>query len=319
MFFVIGVIAGFILALQNPINSKLGSTINSPFKASILSFTVGTITLFVVSILSGGNLISNINKALSYNQPWWIWVGGIFGAFYLTSNVLLFSKIGAVQTVILPTLGMILMSTIIETFGLFYVNKIPLTVSRIVGLIVLLFGIYVAVVVANRSSKTIANELLLKEKEGEIQFTFWHIWGIAAGMFASIQQALNGHLGIQLGNAIQSSLISFILGTIAIILFTFIKEKNIFPEKENIVKIPWWGYIGGILGSIYVFTLAFLVPKIGPGLAISLGIIGTITGAAVVQQFGFFKSPQKNIKLTQIIGVILMILGIVIIKGIIKI
>lgn len=49
---------------------------------------------------------------------------------FLTSNVLLFPRLGAVQTVILPILGRILMGTLIDSFGWFHAMQLQMTLMR---------------------------------------------------------------------------------------------------------------------------------------------------------------------------------------------
>ncbi len=73
--------------------------------------------------------------------PAWIWIGGICGVVFLTGNILLFPKLGGVQTVVLPVLGQILMGLTIDNFGLFYSQQTSLTAFRIAGAVLVLLGV----------------------------------------------------------------------------------------------------------------------------------------------------------------------------------
>ena len=59
-------------------------------------------------------------------EPWWIWIGGALGVIYLTGNIVLFPKLGSVQTVIMPILGQIVMSMLIDNFGWFTLSNMIL-------------------------------------------------------------------------------------------------------------------------------------------------------------------------------------------------
>ena len=48
MLYFIGLAAGFLLANQSAINAKLGAAVRSPFRSSLISFSVGTIFLIAV-------------------------------------------------------------------------------------------------------------------------------------------------------------------------------------------------------------------------------------------------------------------------------
>lgn len=125
MLYFIGLAAGFLLANQSAINAKLGAAVRSPFRSSLISFTVGTIFLIAVFFGTSQHIVP-IGTVLSHN-PWWVWLGGILGVFFLTSNILMFPKLGAIQTIILPILGQVLMGEVIDIFGLFGAQQHPLT------------------------------------------------------------------------------------------------------------------------------------------------------------------------------------------------
>lgn len=75
---------------------------------------------------------------------------------FLTGNILLFPKLGGVQTVVLPVLGQILMGLAIDNFGLFYSQQTSLTVFRIAGAVLVLLGV-VLVSTAKESKADRAN------------------------------------------------------------------------------------------------------------------------------------------------------------------
>ena len=100
MFVYLGIalFAGFLLANQNPINADLRKNVNSPFWASTISQIIGVVFLGTISLLLSGDLFPSAEFVQSH--PAWIWIGGLLGPVYVTSNVFLFPRLGAVQTVI---------------------------------------------------------------------------------------------------------------------------------------------------------------------------------------------------------------------------
>lgn len=151
VFLGLSLFAGFMLANQNPINADMKKVVGSPFISAAISFLIGSIFLGILSAIMSHRVFPS-GSFISSN-PAWIWLGGVLGAVYLTSNVLLFPRLGAIQTVILPILGQILMGTIIDTFGWFGTAQTPLTLMRVIGLIVLIAGVVVAVVLPNVLNK----------------------------------------------------------------------------------------------------------------------------------------------------------------------
>lgn len=138
---IIGFIFGFCPPIQTAINSALGQQLHSSILASLISFAIGTITLFILTLLFNRTL-----KMTAYNQhkgklkPIYF-IGGVLGVIFVTTNIILMPHLGAALTTIIVMLGQMLMGIIIDHFGLLgtYVNKI--TKRKVVGIIAMMIGI----------------------------------------------------------------------------------------------------------------------------------------------------------------------------------
>ncbi|MDI6666192.1 DMT family transporter [Leuconostoc falkenbergense] len=311
MLYFIGLAAGFLLANQSAINAKLGAAVRSPFRSSLISFSVGTIFLIAVFLGSNQHIVP-IGTVLSHN-PWWIWLGGILGVFFLTSNILMFPKLGAIQTIILPILGQVLMGEVIDIFGLFGAQQHTLTWLKSMGILILFLGIYIAVVLASRGVAKI-EEKSDKDHENAVTLNLWRLWGIVAGAISAIQQAINGHLGQLMHSSVGASVFSFLTGTILILLVVIIRDKSFLPKEFHANGQPFWLFIGGVLGAAFVFAAAYLVPQLGTGVTVTLGLFGSIVGSMAVTQFGWWRSPQRQVTRAQIFGIMAMAIGVLLIK-----
>ena len=312
VFMTISVIAGFLLANQSPINSNLSTVVKSPFIAAAISFIVGTIFLAITSLSMSGRIFPSLS--FIQTQPAWIWLGGILGSIYLTSNVLLFPQIGAIQTVILPVLGQIVMGTIIDMFGWFGAKQLPMTWIKFIGIIIMVVGIFIAVVVPsikNRDVRQFDSETVSGQHPTVV--LGWQIWAVVIGFVAATQQAINGHLGTLLGSPSQASFVSFAVVTVIVILVALAVDKRL-PNIQQLKETKAWNWLGGILGSLFVLASVITIPKIGAGLTIMMGLLGQIFGSILIQQFGWWKSMKSRVVLAQIVGMIIMLVGVVLIK-----
>jgi transporter family-2 protein len=143
----IGLFAGMLSPIQTSINSELRSAIQSPLVASLVSFSVGTIVLFLlVSIIEHRRLFNrNVlekGKIVIAKSPWWLWIGGILGIIFVTSNIFLLPMIGAALTVVLALCGQMVIALIIDHFGWFGVPKHQINKQRIFGMILMVAGIF---------------------------------------------------------------------------------------------------------------------------------------------------------------------------------
>ena len=310
MSIILGFLAGVGLPIQTSVNTRLRKKVGSPYNASLVSFVVALLFLSALLLITGQGL--HIPLAQLLNEPAWIWIGGICGLVFLTGNILLFSKLGGVQTVVLPVLGQILMGLIIDNFGLFYSQKTPLSVFRIAGAVMVILG--VVLVSMAKENKTVSEKL---QKSESTTLWIWRAFGIFAGMLSATQIAVNGYLGKVVGSPIKASAISFTVGIIFLAIICIVLHfKNGKSEsfKNESAKNPWWMWIGGILGGLYILANVYLSRIVGTGMTVIILLIGSTTGGILVDHFGMFESPKKPINAQKILGVLIMILGAAAIK-----
>lgn len=312
MFILLGILMGLGLPLQTGINARLTHKLGSPYNASFVSFIIAFIFLLLLVFITEQNYFIPFGELAG--EPLWIWMGGVCGVIFLTGNIVLFARLGGVQTVIFPVLGQILMGLIIDNFGLFYAPQTDLTLLRILGAILVLLGVINVVMV----KKTPDNNLLNKPKR---QHTLlWQIFGIIAGMLSTVQTAVNGHLGIILASPVKAAVISFIIGIVllAVICVIILLQRKTVPalriEPRRRENYPWWIWLGGILGGLFVLTNAYLSNIIGTGMTIIAILIGSTSGGLIIDCFGLLGSERKPVGMRQIFGIIIMIIGAAAIK-----
>ncbi|MEK4424926.1 DMT family transporter [Solibacillus sp. FSL K6-1523] len=307
---LLGISIGAILAVQTAINAQLRRFVISPFLASMISFTVGLIFLTVTLVMSGSPLWIPLDLFLS--QPFFIWLGGIGGAIAITINILLFPKLGSVQTAIMPILGMTLMSMLIDHYGWFNSMQYSFEWNRILGIALVLLGVFLAIAIKetkNEQSPTKTN------KENMLKQWIWRVVGVTAGMLMAIQIAINGQLAKVLHSSSHAALVSFFVGATTLIVIVGVMDRSYTNITEPFKQsAPWWIWIGGILGGAYVLINVFLVNQIGTGQTVILALFGQITGSLMVEKFGLFHSLKNQIKRIQVFGLIVMIAGVFLIK-----
>lgn len=133
---IVMVVAGGLVALQAPINSALGRAVGS-LQAAAWSFTVGLITLVVLAALSGG--VGTPGRARELE--WYYLVGGgLIGATYVTSVLILVRTLGAGGVTAATIAGQLTTAVVIDHFGLLGLERNPLTLSRVAGIALLVAG-----------------------------------------------------------------------------------------------------------------------------------------------------------------------------------
>ncbi len=137
----LGAGAGALVAMQAPINSRLGRTVGG-VQAATFSFLVGTAALVAISFVLRGGLgsLGSVGKV-----PWWALVGGLLGAVYVFVALEAVKTLGASGLTAVVIAGQLAMSVVIDRFGLLGVAKTPITVHRVLGIVLLIAGVALVV------------------------------------------------------------------------------------------------------------------------------------------------------------------------------
>jgi transporter family-2 protein len=131
--------AGMLVALQPPINSKLGSHVGT-FAAATISFLIGTCALFAVTLVAGGTHLGSLRDV-----PWWAFAGGFIGAVFVASSLVTVRTLGAGGVVAATIAGQLTASVVIDNFGLVGLEKQPISAARVVGIALLAAGVFLIV------------------------------------------------------------------------------------------------------------------------------------------------------------------------------
>ncbi|MCS4486508.1 DMT family transporter [Staphylococcus americanisciuri] len=141
LWLILGLIFGCAPPIQAAINSSLGQSLNSPFFAALISFAVGTLTLFVITALVHRRYQIQHEHAQFGPLRWWYFIGGLLGVLFVTTTIILTAQIGVTYTLITVMLGQIITSLLIDHFGLLGITPRKISKQRILGLIIILFAI----------------------------------------------------------------------------------------------------------------------------------------------------------------------------------
>lgn len=303
---LLGFVLGIGLPIQTAVNSRLKAAAKSPLIASFLSFTTGCIALSLLLLITR----PEVATVSIHQQPWWLWIGGFLGAVFLTGNVLLLSRLGSFQTVLMPIIGQVVMSMLLDNWGLFGSKLIPITVFRLLGAFLVLAGTLTIIF----SPKT-KNKPKVKATNQYIEW-WWRLVGLITGAFSALQTAINGHLGIVFSSSLVAAAISFSAGCLVLLLVVIIKEHSILRQLKlnDFKKLPYWAWLGGLIGAGFVLGNIIIMPQLGTGLAIMVVLTGQLVGSLLLEQFGWLNVPRRSLQKNSIIGLGVIVAGIYLIK-----
>lgn len=143
--FVATVIAGAAVSLQPAFNGQLADHLGSPFRAALVSFSAGVLTLsVVVGVLSVRAGLPSWEKVSA--TPVHLWVaGGMLGALFVSTAAWATPKIGAGAFFATLIAAQLAAALLIDHFGLIGLETKPANLIRIAGVVLLVIGAWMVV------------------------------------------------------------------------------------------------------------------------------------------------------------------------------
>lgn len=137
----LSLLAGAAVPLQAASNARLGVTLGHPFLATVISLLVSSVAIALVMLIVK---VPRPNLGALLSAPWWIWLGGLAGVFYITVALISVPRLGALNFIMAVVLGQLIISLVIDYFGLLGLPKNTPGLQKILGVSVVLAGFVIA-------------------------------------------------------------------------------------------------------------------------------------------------------------------------------
>ena len=137
-YILIALAAGAMMPTQAATNNKMAMIVDSPILSAFVSFLVGTLALFAYVVVSG---IPLTNLGSIKEAPAIAWIGGLLGAFFVAATVTLVPRLGVAMTFSLIVAGQMVVTLIIDHFGLLGVPVKEVSFARIAGIALIAGGV----------------------------------------------------------------------------------------------------------------------------------------------------------------------------------
>jgi transporter family-2 protein len=144
---------------------------------------------------------------------------------------------------------------------------------------------------------------------------FWLVllFAFFIGMALPVQAGLNAQLARAVGHPVWSALISFAVGTVSLATYVLVARLPT-GSLGNLRTLPWYAWLGGVIGAVYVPSVLLLLPRLGLALSFSLIIAGQLAISLLLDHFGWLGLPVQPVSPGRILGAILLLVGVVLIR-----
>lgn len=132
--------AGVAVALQQILNANLSMQLASPWWAGFVSYFVGMVAMLAVALVMPGPRLSLASLG-GGGGAWVAWTGGILGAIFIATAILMVPRLGGASVMALIVVGQMLGALVLDHFGLFGVPQHPVNLLRLAGAGCLVLGV----------------------------------------------------------------------------------------------------------------------------------------------------------------------------------
>ena len=136
---LIGLAGGIAVGLQSPLASMMSQRLGTLESIFIVHIGGAIIALLPLLIYGGGKLSE------WRTVPWYALLAGAFGLVVIGAISYMIPRIGVAGSIITVVSGQLLVGTILDHFGWLGAHVQPLTPTRAIGLIIVMFGVWLTV------------------------------------------------------------------------------------------------------------------------------------------------------------------------------
>jgi len=134
------------------------------------------------------------------------------------------------------------------------------------------------------------------------------VLGVVVGGLIPVQSAINSRLASRIGAVLPASAISFAVGTAGLGLAAILTGTAV-PWAATAATQPWWIWLGGLCGLVFLTMNIVLLPRIGASATVVLPLVGQVFGGLVIDVTGAFGMTERPITVLRGLGALLVVLG----------
>lgn len=132
---------------------------------------------------------------------------------------------------------------------------------------------------------------------------------LLAGAAVPFQAGANATLGRLLGHPLWATLVSLGI-SLVLVIPVMLASKVPVPMVGALLKGPWWIWIGGVGGVIYITAALLLSPKVGAASFIVAVIAGQMATSLIIDHFGLMGFTARPVSLARVAGLLLIVAGL---------
>ena len=295
---LLAALSGLLIAMQARANGELSHRMGNPIEAALVSFGSGLLIISIISLFTPAirKGMKNLKGAVRRKEiPVWTLFAGMLGGSFVAVQTQIVPIIGVAIYSVASIAGQTAASLIVDRIGLTGGGKKQITVRRVAAAGVTVLAVLVSV---------------LDRIEAENLSLFAVIFGCFAGAIVGVQRALNGQINESTHQSFATSWLNFIMGTTFLFILLSIGVAINRAEIVALPSGPWWMYMGGTIGVIYIAFTSTIVQHLGVLTFTLISVGGQLVGSLLIDLY----SPTQGVQISTylVTGIVMTYLGVIV-------
>jgi transporter family-2 protein len=294
---VLSALSGVLIVMQSRINGELSLLMGDSLEAALVSFGTGLIFVSLISLVRADVRAGyrDIFKASKLKQlPSWRLGAGVLGASFVAISTHVVPIVGVALFTVASLAGQTTISLWVDHIGVAGGVKIVITKRRVIAAF-----ITVSAVIVSAWDRFAMSDFSI------LSITL----AVFAGSAVGIQRALNGQINSFSKNSFATSQLNFITGTAFLLLLLVLRSSFTDHSIMNFTSGPWWVFLGGSIGVIYIAFTALAVQYLGVLEFTLFSVGGMLVGSLLLDLL----IPTQGTKISPylIAGIFITYLGVI--------
>lgn len=132
---------------------------------------------------------------------------------------------------------------------------------------------------------------------------------LLGGVLIAAQAPINARLRLVLQSPAGSAFVSFAIGLV--ILLAAVVVAGDAGRLGALGGGPWWAYLGGACGAVFVIATLVAAPRIGVTTTFVAVVAGQLAMAALIDRFGWLGQPAVALSAERIAALGLMVMSLI--------
>ena len=266
-------------------------------EAALVSFSSGLIFVSLISafrkdVRSGFKDIFKAVKNKDLSR--WRLGAGVLGAYFVAMQTHVVPIVGVALFTVASLAGQTAISLWVDHVGLMGSRKNVVTIRRVVAAVITVLAVIISAF--DRFSMSNFSPLAI-------------FLAIVAGGWVGFQRALNGQINNYSNKSFATSQLNFITGTSFLLLLLILRSLFTDHSIMNFASGPWWMFLGGSMGVVYIAFSAVAVQHLGVLDFTLFSVGGMLFGSLLIDIF----APTQGTVISWylIAGILITYLGVI--------